>query len=855
LNPAANAILSAAAAGSVFLCYVFAVTSTLALLIIISLEFIPLIVLLRFGLAGLVARVMGEHLAVLTLFFRSFWLRKGVECRVPVNRSEAPALFSKLDMLCRRVGVALPHQVFLEMHTNARVVLRGYRRGAGLTNLGLGYDLLAGLLETEIEAVLAHELTHAKLVQRGLKHWLGSGLGRAGQLARGLSVQVQIGRRSKWSLQLARPFLVVADRLARLAARQVAAYSRQDEFAADRGAAELCGAGPLRSALIKLAPLAGMAARLPWNERVGRLQLQESFSQWLVGELSAAAKVQPLEPSESLFDQYATHPGLSDRLAALPVPEGEEPGESPPAIGLLARPDQVAERLIAEVQRVLVQQELNDSKQLRRWKRKAQASRQLRPLQGIGVIIIGASLVIGPIIWLIAGMPLSLGIATVLAAFGGIVVYRMGYYRERIQLEVPDFAVIKAAGREPVQTKLEQVKELEDELRARAAAAQSGRRKRAFWLASEAYAALRQCNYLRAHVGARLSLENDKKSTEGAVALVISAGALGQVSQVHSALTFLQTTTGFTATSLAWCAAWGLLLCGDFGRAEAFLETVQARQPENPTLLALLAICRSRRGKLQSAIVSARQAYERRRGDVELAKLLIDLLLQGGYVREAQERLRDHESQVHSDPELAVLMVHVNLLLSKPAAADDWAEMAKNQSRSGQVLIRLGGLYELARNTARAQAHYQSALKAGHYPEALLGLGRLCALHKDKHQARIYILQALDTTRQLGLQAVGPLPLLPRVISQLLTLEEPVTNCRAWIATFSAKASPAFLANTSLMVYAPGRQAAEDSLQVMVRAMEPSAPPELSLPVFWREAPSEQQPAGPVRPGVQGLTS
>jgi Zn-dependent protease with chaperone function len=126
-----------------------------------------LLVLLRFGLAGVMAPVLDAHLQVPRAFFRSLWTQKGVEFRVALQPPDAPGLFLTLQRLCTRAGVEMPNEVFLEMNMNAWVRLRGYRRGAGRTLLGVGYDLLAGLSEPEVEAVLAHEMMHAKRVQRG----------------------------------------------------------------------------------------------------------------------------------------------------------------------------------------------------------------------------------------------------------------------------------------------------------------------------------------------------------------------------------------------------------------------------------------------------------------------------------------------------------------------------------------------------------------------------------------------------------------------------------------------------------------------------------------------------------------
>ncbi len=71
------------------------------------------------------------------------------------------------------------------MNAIAWVKLKGYRKGSGKTTLGIGYDLLAGLPEAEVEAVLAHEMVHARLVQRGfILRSLGCATGRRPDNAR-----------------------------------------------------------------------------------------------------------------------------------------------------------------------------------------------------------------------------------------------------------------------------------------------------------------------------------------------------------------------------------------------------------------------------------------------------------------------------------------------------------------------------------------------------------------------------------------------------------------------------------------------------------------------------------------------
>src|SRR2546425_12855370 len=120
------------------------------------------------------------------------------------------------------------------MHTTAWVQLRGYRRGAGRTSLGIGFDLLAGLTASEVEAVLAHELAHARLVQRGFSRWLKKGLARLSQVTTELSACATAYRQANARSDLAETTMRGFDALTRRAARLVATYSRQDEFAADQ---------------------------------------------------------------------------------------------------------------------------------------------------------------------------------------------------------------------------------------------------------------------------------------------------------------------------------------------------------------------------------------------------------------------------------------------------------------------------------------------------------------------------------------------------------------------------------------------------------------------------------------------
>lgn len=827
----------------ILLSYVYCAAAVLFLLALIACEFVLLIALARIGMSRVMAGVMAAHIPVLTIFFRSFWLRKAAEYRSELQPSDAPELFAMLKTLCEKAQVEVPREVQIEMSVNAWVQLRGYRRGAGRTVLGVGYDLLAGLSKWEIEGVLAHEITHAKLVQRGYKSWLNRGLGRMRQLAMGLYGHVEAYRKAKKSAEPAASLFHIADKLTRSAARLVAGCSRQDEFDADRGAAALCGAGAIRSSLLKLEPLGRHAARLPWNERVARLQSGEGFGEWLAGELASADFKRTQETENKLFFKYSTHPSLADRLAALPEDANDAEPQSVPGITLLNEPDKVAETLISAIQKTAAEEERKDSKRLQRLTRRGGMHANLRPVQTFGVFLLLGGVIGGVITGLVNGLSLGL-LCFIAGAVGiGLLCFRLGRYRDRLTLPVPDFAVLKSAWQNPPKATDEQVKAMEADMRAQA--------NREMEFASLCYQALGRCDYIRAHIASRLCLKINRKSIEGAVGLAVAGAAFRQIQHVQQALRFLQKATGMASPGVALGAGWSLLLCGDWAPAEAFLEKTCQGKSKNPTLLLLLALCQSNRGKLQSALLTARQACSPRPVNDEHAKFLIDLLLQAGYLREARERLKLLAARAADDIETMLLWVRLKLLLRDFAAADHWTEQMRKKQCGPHYFVWLGRFHEAARQNQKAASFYNEALAAGFYPESLLGLARLEAQERNKEQAKKYLIEALNTGRALGEKAVGPLPLFNRITSQLLSLEEPMQNCRAWIASLNGGKSPPGLANKSLLIYAPGRRQAEEFLNELVCAMQPGTPPLIPSSIGWREAEKEKQPDGPVRAGIQ----
>lgn len=852
--------------------YLFSLVAVLLLLVLIAIELLLVLVLLRFAASRLMLPYLEAHVRLVRLFFRNFRLPKGVEYRIPLQQADAPALYKMLDGLCGKLELSFPQEIVLQLADNAFVRLKGLRSGAGKVTLGVGYDLLAGLTVLEIEAVLAHEMAHAKLINRGFKNWLVLGQARVGRLAVALWEETNAARRAKRSSVIGGMLFAVVDRMVRLCTRLVAAYSRQDEFEADRGAAQLCGSAIMQSALSKADSMHHITSRIPWSERVARLQQSSGYSQWLLDELAQAAPAPADEPGRNLFNKYSTHPTTRDRLAALPPDNNAVAEKSPPALQLLARPDAIAARLVNELQRLLAGQEKKDSRALERYSRKAGPRAYLTSWQTFGVFAILGGFVTALLGFAFSESAIVLEPIALVAMAGGVVAIKLGAYRDGLQLPVPDYSLlVRPAAEQPnIQ---EKEKAIEAELNSRIAAQR--RSQRAAMLARASYAALNVCDYLRAHVAARGCLKQDKRSVEGALALAIACANFRQFPRTIQLLAFVRKRTNCRTFSTAWGSAWAGLLAGDWTHAEAMLEKALKLQPASPrlgekgrgegelaarvqgeaaqnTLLSLLAIAQFRRGKLQSAIVNARKACDGDPASTAKLKFLVGRLLDGGFTRDAGERLARMKTDSDSDPEVMLLLAQFNLLQRNFDEAERWAARLKQTEGSALKLIRLGSFYEAARRKDQAAALYQEALALGHFPEAHLGLSRLEAERNNKAEARRHVLAALDVEKSLGKDAAGTWQIFQPLLAQMLALEEPAGNCRAWLAAFPANVQPAALGGQSFLVYAPDQQQAQAHCQTVLTALQPGKPPVLSL-MRLGPAPRPMQPDGPVRPGVQCL--
>ena len=848
LSPAARAGLVGNAAVTILLFYVTAILwmaglGALALILLVATAFAA-----RFGMAAFVARLLRVPVRLLGILGRKLWLASEPTYRIALTPPDAPGLFEIARDLSRRSAVAPPEAISLEMHANAWVLMRGYRRGTGRTSLGIGFDLLAGLSVGEVEAVLAHELAHARLVQRGFSRWLKKGLARLSRVTMELSACAAAYRQASARSDLTETTVRVFDALARRAARQVATYSRQDEFAADRGAAELCGGGAIRSALARLEVLDEVVNRLPWSERFARLQPGEAFTAWLVSELNSPAPGVGHESLRHAVDPYSTHPALRDRLSALPADDAPL-RDRRPGVALLADADSLAGRLVAEIKRVIAAQERRDTKRLARDTRKwcrAEGISVASFLGGIGVIV---GLVLG-VIGATDGFPLDMMGAAAASLAAGVALVRHPRHRDRRPLPVPAYGTL--SNPRPPETQ-EQLAAAEHAIVAelRASAAREGtRRARLAMLARTSYAALQDRDYLRAHVAARLALEGKAMAIEAGLAYAIAAAGLGNAKQVQSRLGVIKRKVGFQTLATKWGAAWALSLLDDWD-CEGLLQQLHDLRPDVATFASLLALAQSHRHKLQSAIENAERGVALEPANRAAVLLLAHLLVLTGRTADAAARLDPLQDYARTDASSAFLMVRLRLMQRDTAGALQWAGVVQGLDPDGALLIGLGQAFGAARLAEPAATFFGAAATARFAPEAGIGLAVLASLRGDRAGARRHLLAALkfEGARLTRGQTLGGL--FHEVLGRLNGLVEQRLDCTAWIATVPD--GPLALAGRTILVCAPSESSARACLETIVTATQGSESAADLSGVTWRVAPKAQQPDRPVPPGVHSV--
>jgi len=276
-----------------------------------------LIVLLKLGkfllLLALPAWVMLK--SSVQMLFARFPRPQGRE----LSENEAPGLFGRIDALRKDMNGPRIHHVLLTDELNAAIVqhprfgLFGWEENY----LILGFPLLQILSEEEALSVVAHEYGHLS----GRHNRLGGFIYRF-RAAWGRMQQLSEQWRDWGSRLVARMF--------RWYAPYFNAYTfvlaRQDEYVADRLAAQVAGARHAARALMRVNIAAQFESEVFWpsvNRLVAEMPqpLDNRSSYWIqsIGErLDESARLRFLATaSQRKTDHLDTHPALSDRLRAM----------------------------------------------------------------------------------------------------------------------------------------------------------------------------------------------------------------------------------------------------------------------------------------------------------------------------------------------------------------------------------------------------------------------------------------------------------------------------------------------------------------------------------------------------------
>jgi Zn-dependent protease with chaperone function/tetratricopeptide (TPR) repeat protein len=846
LNPAERSALVVTAATTTLLFYVVTSAVSIALLALCTVLVAILLVAARVGAAGFIAPIVEREWLLLKIVVRSLWLPKPVNYRLRLDPGDAPGLFALITRLAARMDVRPPDEVFVEMNNGAWVQLKGLVRGRGRTLLGVGYDLLAGLPEHEVEAVLAHEMAHARLVNRGLSGWMNRTLGRLVRMTSDLRTYTLERKEKTGKSLIGETLFRLCDALTTRSVRLVATYSRQDEFEADAGAAAACGPASIRWALVHLERLSADLERLPWAERLARLESGESFSRWLVGAL-AEERVKPRSQMRDAVDPFSTHPLLRDRIRALDADDSVAvPGR--PGIELLRDPDDVASQLVLAIHRTATREERKDDYALQEQIRKVQSPSHSRVWAVIGVAFIVFAL-LGSLATLAGGNDTSLFFLVVLGTLG-VWLARKAMHRDRRKLPIPAYGSLtwKPLPHEELAV-LE--RQLEAELRGRYEPA--AQKPDVNGYVDACFAALGESDYVRAHVAARLALRHEDKNVDAALALGVAAAALGNARQSGELHEWVRQFTGWRSDNVKWGVAWARCLLEDWGTTEALLAQLVEKRPDHPTFQSVLGLAKIARGKIRTAEAHFRKAVELEPGNLSHTALLASLYLDSGRLKDAVATISPQRDVAEEDVQVAALFLRLELLRRNESEATRWADIVEALDPDPFSYVKFGFLFESARFDDRARAYFERALGAGHFPEAHIGLARLQAASGDRVVARQHLLDALNAERERPATAQSPLVLLPDIIGQLNNLEDERVQCRAWIATVPLQAGGP-LAGASMFVCAPEETSAAVHLDRVLSALYPTAGMTAGR-LHWKEAPDETQPVRPIAPGVLHFTA
>jgi heat shock protein HtpX len=279
---------------------------TMLLLGAVYVVFIALLIALG---AGVIAVAVLATLGFLAQYFGSARIALAAMGAHRVSGRQAPELHAIIERLCIQANLPMPRLAVAETAMpNAFAV----GRSPSTTTVCATTGLFSLLEETELEAVLAHELSHVAnrdtmvMTIASLFASIAAFIARWGEF-RGSGSDDRDDDRPSWF-----PVVILSGLVFVVSYVLIQALSRDREFAADRGSAIMTGRpSALSSALEKIS---GQLEQMPQRELRGA-----------AGEL-AAFYIIPPDIEATVATLFSTHPPLARRLQALAPCESQLQG-------------------------------------------------------------------------------------------------------------------------------------------------------------------------------------------------------------------------------------------------------------------------------------------------------------------------------------------------------------------------------------------------------------------------------------------------------------------------------------------------------------------------------------------------
>ena len=250
------------------------------------------------GSAGLIIGIAIAAVTNLVSWYQSDKIALAAYRAQPVSASDAPGLYRMVERLSSRANIPTP-RIYIVPGSNANAFATG--RDPENAAVAVTEGILNILPKEELEAVLAHELTH--IINRDTLTQAVSATvaGAISFLAQMLSYSLWFGGNSRDGDRGANPLgMLLTVTLAPLAASVIQlAISRTREFSADAGAAKLTG---------NPRALAKALQRLDSSARQMPMQANPAFEPLLI--------INPLS-GEFLGNLFRTHPSTEARIEAL----------------------------------------------------------------------------------------------------------------------------------------------------------------------------------------------------------------------------------------------------------------------------------------------------------------------------------------------------------------------------------------------------------------------------------------------------------------------------------------------------------------------------------------------------------